>query len=244
MRKNLLTALAFAGLTAFASCSNGNVQNTQQEPKSEKTALEFVMEMGIGWNLGNNMDAHENGIANETCWHDQPATQELFNKVKASGFHTVRIPTTWMGHIGDAPEFKIEDAWLNREAELVEFAHKAGLKVIINIHHDGFGDQKDENLKKNHWLDIVGASKDSALNAQIEAKLYAVWNQIATKFKDCSSEWLIFETLNEIQDGNWGHGSNTTDNGAQYATLNHWNQVAVDAIRSAGGENLNIYFTS
>ncbi|MCQ2253314.1 MAG: glycoside hydrolase family 5 protein, partial [Bacteroidales bacterium] len=45
----------------------------------------------------------------------------------------------------------------------------------------------------------------------------------------------------EIQDGNWGNGSNTTDGGAQYATLNHWNQVAVDAIRSVGGENAERY---
>jgi len=242
MRKGFIFAASLAAMVAMSGCGQkaGNASQQQgEETKKEISALEFAAGMGIGWNLGNNMDAHVNGVANETCWHDQPATQAVFDRLKSEGMHSVRIPITWMGHIGEAPEYKIEDAWINRVAELVEMGHKAGLKVLINVHHDGFGDQKDPALKPNHWLNVVDASKDSVLNAQIEAKLSAVWRQIATRFKDASADWLIFETLNEIQDGNWGNGSNTTDGGAQYRTLNHWNQVAVDAIRSAGGENAN-----
>lgn len=242
MKKSFLLAASVAAMIGMAGCGSApKTDSNAQEQKVELSALDFAKRMGIGWNLGNNLDAHENGVANETCWHDQPATQATFDQVKNIGFHSVRIPTTWMGHIGEAPDYKIEEAWMNRVAEVVEMAHKAGLIVMLNIHHDGFGDQKDPALKPNHWLDVVSASKDSAFNANVEAKLYAVWQQIATKFKDASADWLVFETLNEIQDGNWGNGSNTTDGGTQYATLNHWNQVAVDAIRSAGGENANRY---
>ena len=43
--------------------------------------------------------------------------------------------------------------------------------------------------------------------------------------------------MNEIHDGGWGWGENRTDNGTQYNTLNEWNQVCVDAIRSVNAKN-------
>ena len=67
-----------------------------------------------------------------------------------------------------------------------------------------------------------------------------VWLQIAKHFANYG-EWLVFETLNEIQDGGWGNGNNRTDGGAQYRVLNEWNQVCVDAIRAAGGMNTTRY---
>ena len=47
--------------------------------------------------------------------------------------------------------------------------------------------------------------------------------------------------MNEIHDGGWGWGANRTDNGRQYAVLNEWNQVFVDAVRSTGGNNATRY---
>ncbi|MCQ2251396.1 MAG: glycoside hydrolase family 5 protein [Bacteroidales bacterium] len=243
MKKSFLFAASVAAMMAMAGCGSAPKADADSaaEQKTEASALEFARTMGIGWNLGNNMDAYLDGVANETCWHDQPATQATFDRIKSIGFHSVRIPITWMGHIGAAPDYKIDGVWMDRVAELVEMAQKAGLIALINIHHDGFGDQKNPELKKHHWLDVVAASKDSTVNANTEAKLAAVWGQIAARFKDTPADCLVFETLNEIQDGNWGNGSNTTDGGAQYATLNHWNQVAVDAIRAAGGQNAKRY---
>ena len=109
-------------------------------------AWQLAAKFGLGWNLGNHMDAHNNGVSAETAWGNPKATQETFNKVKAAGFNTVRIPVTWLGHIGDAPEYKIEEVWLNRVAELVGYAENAGLNAVINMHHDG-GDSK-------YWLNI------------------------------------------------------------------------------------------
>lgn len=233
--KSYLSIMAAAAIV-LSSCGNKQATTTEDATYADDP-MEYALSLGLGWNLGNSFDAHENGVSGETLWHDQPATQQTFDAVKAAGFSSVRIPVTWMGHIGEAPEYKVEDALLDRVAEVCGFAKNAGLKCMVNIHHDGFGAATDPEVRKNHWLLIEDASQDSVLNAAIEAKIAAVWTQIANRFKD-EDNWLMFETFNEIQDGKWGNGTNRTDGGAQYNTLNHWNQVALDAIRATGGKNL------
>ena len=184
--------------------------------------------MGMGWNLGNHFDAYNNGVAGETAWGNPLATQTTFHKIKAAGFNSVRIPVTWLGKVGGAPNYKISQAWLDRIAEVVGYAEKAGLVAIINIHHDG-ADSK-------YWLDIAGAAKDDAVHQRVLAQVTSMWTQIAEKFKD-KGEFLIFEAFNEIHDGKWGWGTNRTDGGKQYRCLNEWNQAFVDAVRSSGGCN-------
>lgn len=184
--------------------------------------------MGMGWNLGNHFDAYNNGIAGETAWGNPAATQETFNKVRAAGFKSVRIPVTWLGKVGGAPNYKVSEAWLNRIAEVVGYAENAGLVAIINIHHDG-ADSK-------YWLDIINAAKDDAVHQRILDQVGAMWTQIAEKFKD-KGEFLIFEGFNEIHDGKWGWGTNRTDGGKQYKCLNEWNQAFVNAVRATGGNN-------
>lgn len=201
--------------------------NVEQEAASKPVVTETGLP-GVGWNLGNQMDAHNNGVAGETAWGNPQATQATFDAVKKAGFTSVRIPVTWMGHVGKAPEYKIEEAWLNRVAELVGYAEKAGLKAIVNIHHDG-GDSK-------YWLDIVNAAKSESKNTEVKAQLKAMWTQIAEKFKN-TGDFLMFESMNEIQDGKWGWGANRTDGGKQYKVLNEWQQTFVDAVRAVGGKN-------
>lgn len=193
--------------------------------------------LALGWNLGNQMDAHNKGVANETCWGNPKVDKKIFDAVAAAGFSSVRIPVSWMGHFGGAPDYKIETAWLDRVAELVGYAEQAGLKVIVNIHHDGAPANKDRDGYDN-WLNIKKAATDQNFNAEVKATLSALWTQIANKFAD-KGDFLYFEAMNEIQDGGWGWGDNTKDGGKQYATLNEWMQVFVDAVRSAGGNNAN-----
>lgn len=199
---------------------------------SGETPIEICASLGLGWNLGNQLDAHNNGIAEETAWGNQPTTQALFDQLAATGFTSVRIPVTWLGHIGNAPDYTIDTEYLNRVAEVVGYAESAGLNAIINIHHDG--------ADSNYWLNIKDAAKDETLNTSIKEQITAVWTQIANKFKD-KGNFLVFESMNEIHDGGWGWGENLTDGGKQYAVLNEWNQVFVDAIRATGGNNTNRY---
>lgn len=193
-------------------------------------AWKMAERLGIGWNLGNQFDAHNNGVSGETIWGNPKATRQTFAKVKAAGFSTVRIPVTWMGHFGEAPEYKIEEAWIDRVAEVVGYAEEAGLNVIINMHHDG--------ADSNYWLDIKSAAANTTIQARILEQITALWTQIAVKFQDKGS-FLIFEAFNEIHDGGWGWGANRGDGGKQYKCLNEWNQAFVDAVRAAGGENEN-----
>ena len=205
-------------------------QKSAQAAPSGDITKDYAERLGIGWNLGNHFDAYNNGVSGETAWGNPKATQATMNKVKAAGFSTVRIPVTWLGHIGAAPDYKIDEKWLNRVAEVVGYAEAAGLNVIVNMHHDG-ADSKN-------WLDIKTAAKDPAVHQQILDQVGAMWGQIADKFKD-KGDFLIFEAFNEIHDGGWGWGENRNDGGKQYQCLNEWNQVFVDAVRASGGENAN-----
>ena len=193
----------------------------------DNAAVRRTAELGLGWNMGNQMDAISGGVADETCWGNPKATQATFDGVKKAGFSSVRIPVTWQGHIGEAPEYKIETAWINRVAEIIGYAERAGLNVIVNTHHD-------ENHGDSNWLDLRGAVNSSATNTQIKEEIAAVWTQIANKFKD-KGDFLMFESFNELIYGNeWSSSSNTE---RKCEIINEWNQVFVDAVRNTGGNN-------
>lgn len=202
--------------------------STKPASISGSTAREVAHSMGMGWNLGNQMDAFNNGVSSETAWGNKVATQQLFNVLKEQGFSTVRIPVTWLGHIGTAPEYKIDEAWLGRVVEIVGMVENAGLNAIVNIHHDG--------ADSNYWLDIKNCALNESKQESTVAEIKAVWSQIAEALKD-KGDFLMLEAFNEIHDGGWGWGSNRNDGGKQYACLNEWNQAFVDAVRSVGGNN-------
>lgn len=196
-------------------------------PGGENTATARAKVLGLGWNMGNHMDAISNGVSGETVWGNPKATQATFDGVKAAGFKSVRIPVTWMGHIGEAPDYIIEDAWMNRVAEIVGYAENAGLNVILNTHHD-------EDHGDNHWQHLKNAVDSDAANTQIKEEIAAVWTQIATKFKD-KGDFLMLESFNELIYGNqWSSSSNTQK---KCDVINEWNQVFVDAVRATGGNN-------
>ncbi len=182
--------------------------------------------MGPGWNMGNHMDAVSNGVSGETIWGNAKCTQATFDNVKKAGFKAVRICTTWTGHIGEAPAYRLEGKWLDRVAEIVGYAEKAGLVAIVNTHHD-----------ETYWLDISKAYNNNTQNEKVKDEIFCVWTQIARRFAD-KGEWLVFESFNEIQDGGWGWSAAFQANpDAQYKVLNEWNQVFVNAVRGAGGNN-------
>ena len=191
--------------------------------------------LGIGWNMGNQLDASSNGVADETCWGNPACTAQTMQGVRAAGFETVRIPVTWVGHIGEAPDYTLESAYLERVATVVGYAREAGLKAIINVMHDD-GINSDGTSQTGCWINIKEAAESDEANARMTAQIVAVWTQIAERFKDFDSN-LMFESFNEVQDGGWGYGANLTDDGRQYAVLNAWNQAVVNAIRATGGNN-------
>lgn len=237
--KNIFAMMAAAALV-FCSCGGNKTEAPAESEVTPLTALEFAQTLGMGWNLGNNLDAWDGatGIAVETVWKNGLATQEAFDAVAKAGFKSVRIPATWLGHFGPAPEYTITEERMNRVAEVVGYAHKAGLKVILNIHHDGHADTG--HADSYTWLKVQEAAKCDSTNAAVKEQLAAIWTQIANRFKE-EGDWLIFETMNEIHDGNWGNESVMENPQDQYRVLNEWNQTALDAIRATGGNNETRY---
>jgi endoglucanase len=176
--------------------------------------------MQVGWNLGNQLEASFSGEPDETAWGNPTITQELIDSVAAAGFKTIRVPVSYLNKIDDDNGYAIDEDWLNRVQEVVDYCYNAGLFVIINIHGDGY------NTVDKGWFLVNGEDQD-----YICEKYEAVWQQIAEKFKDYD-EHLIFESMNEEFD-------NTYDdpNPEYYANLNNYNQIFVDTVRATGGNN-------
>ena len=249
MRKLKLLTVFFAIVTGLlmTSCDTsggggGRGRNTgddsgistqgNPETMSGSTALQYFQKekINVGWNLGNTLDAVNSGTASETAWGNPAATQALFNGVKSLGYDIVRIPITWSGHIGPSPNYVLSQTRLQRVKTVVDYAQKAGLKVIINIHHD-------DSPSNGGWLLIGNAAVNTATKNEITARYGKLWTQVAEQFKNYG-EWLIFESMNEVQDGGWGWSDAFKANpGAQMNILNEWNQLFTDNVRKTGGNN-------
>ena len=201
-------------------------QDTPVATTTEVTPEIAFNTLSLGWNMGNHMDAISNGVASETVWGNPKCTQATMDGVKAAGFKSVRICTTWEGHIGPGPAYIIEEKWMSRVEEIVGYAEKAGLVAILNTHHD-----------ESYWQDISKCYNNTTQNEKVKDEIFCFWTQVANRFKE-KGEWLMFESFNEIQDGGWGYSSAFLNNpDVQYKVLNDWNQVFVDAVRSTGGNN-------
>jgi len=210
------------------------------ETMADKTAFQYFEDEGLtaGWNLGNTLDAFVNGKGSETGWGNPAINQDLMNGVKAAGYTIIRIPVTWMGHIGPAPDHTIAQARLERVAAVAEMAHNAGLKVIINLHHDGSTASLE---KEDGWLSVRKAYQSKDEYAKITHKYIRVWAQIARYFKNYG-DWLMFESMNEIHDGGWGWSEAFKANpNAQLKIVNEWNQYFTDVVRNTGGNNAQRY---
>src|SRR5699024_11652422 len=70
---------------------NVNQVHGQEQSKS----LQYVENMGTGWNLGNTFDGFdEGGDQGEESWGNPKVTKELIQTIKAKGFDSIRIPFT------------------------------------------------------------------------------------------------------------------------------------------------------
>ena len=97
----------------------------------EGEAFTFVKNMKVGWNLGNTLEAHNNGqisgdeLKTEEVWGNPVTTQKMIDEVKKAGFETIRIPITWRGHVTIAEDgsITVSEVWLNRVKEVVDYAY-------------------------------------------------------------------------------------------------------------------------
>lgn len=190
-------------------------------------AKDAVTNMGVGWNLGNTLDAHDASKTwttteqHETCW-GQPVTKpELMKMMKEAGFNTIRVPVTWYQEM-DA-NGKVNEAWMKRVKEVVDYVIDNGMYCILNVHHDT-GDGS------THWLHASSTNYDKN-----HAKFEGLWKQIAEEFKDYD-EHLLFEAYNEMLDDSntWNEPKNKTDG---YKAINDYANSFVTTVRNTGGNN-------
>lgn len=204
-----------------------------------KEAMEISQLMYTGWNVGNSLDALANqtstGLNTEIAWGNAKITKSMIDNVKNAGFRTLRIPVSWGQHTSNNGQyqFMIDDAWLKRVKEVVDYGIDNDMFVILNIHHDN-GDQ---------WNHPYFWPTNNTKNQSVKY-VTDIWSQLAECFKEYDQK-LIFETLNEprlIGDQNewWFY---PTDNPSQQkvveamGVINAMNQAAVDAIRNNGHAN-------
>jgi endoglucanase len=198
----------------------GVTQSASADVVPKLAGPQLVADMGAGWNLGNTLEANNNGIPSETAWGNPVVTQALINRVKAAGFKTIRIPVSYLGNIGAGPNYTVDSAWLTRIQEVVNYAYDQGLYVLINMHGDGY------KTVTGSWLIC-----DAADQTTIKDKYQKVWAQVATKFASYN-EHLIFESMNENFDGQYGNPTEPC-----YSNINAYNQLFVDTVRKTGGTN-------
>ena len=222
-------------MTIFIGLDLGDINAQALSGDTLKNAdTEAILEdMGLGWNLGNSLDATGgSGLDTETSWSNPKTTQALIDKVKSLGFNTVRVPVSWGKHVsGD--NYTIDSAWLARVKEVVDYCYKNDMYVILNIHHD---------TKSSESASGAGYYPRSSAYSSSEKFVTSVWSQMSEYFKDYDYH-LIFETLNEprlIGTGcewwfdKWNIPSEVKD---AIDCINKLNQKAVDTIRDTGSNN-------
>ncbi len=208
---------------------------------TDLTSIELAKLLGNGINLGNTMEAYgrkdlgtEAEVSSyETFWGQPITTQEIIDSMKAAGFDTLRVPVAWTNTMNfEEDDFTIRADHLDRVGEIIDYAIKADMYVVVNDHWDG------------GWWGMFGsateATRDRAMN------LYtSLWTQIAERYKDYSDK-LIFESANEElgnrlndKDSDFNADSGTLSEDECYALTNKINQTFVDIIRGTGGNNAN-----
>jgi len=246
----LFLAIGLAGCNPSVS-GGGNTQtggNTENDKEEEvifsssskftpgTTSLTQAANMGIGWNLGNTLDAgkegtkENKGLSTETSWSMPKTTENMIKAVHAAGFKTIRIPVSWHNHITDGTNYTIDPAWMNRVKTIVDWAIKDNMCVILNIHHD--------NMSISHMSDTYGfaLSDDADITAESKKYLEKVWTQIATTFASYDN-CLVFEVLNEPRDieGEWKGNEWWCGTKAVMDCITAYEKVCIEAIRGVPG---------
>ncbi len=168
--------------------------------------------MPPGWNLGNSFDAYA-----QRDQLGQPHAQSDPDQGGArGGVRHARIPVTWTDHLGAAPAYTIDSAWMAKVTRTAQWAVDEGMFVFVNTHHDADG----------QWITFPATASAAAA---VAAEVKAVWTQIATAFKSFDSH-LMLECFNEPHNVNGNDAATQTD-------LNMYLEACVNAIRGTGGAN-------
>ena len=183
----------------------------------------------MGWNLGNALESAggdwdydnyawtnvwEKDYAKwETAWGNPKTTKEMIHALKEHGFNAIRVPVRWVPY-ADIETMEIDESWIARVKEVVDWCMAEDMQVILNTHHE-------------LWLESYPIY---TMKETLNSKLRKLWTNIATAFADYDGR-LAFAGTNEVT-VNWA--APTAEN---YDVQNSYNQTFIDAVRATGGNN-------
>ena len=149
--------------------------------KSNKTAIQLVNDMGIGYNLGNtfnccNIVEVENSENEEIkLLGTSLPTKNLLKEIRKNGFKTIRFQILYNNYIYD--DGKIKPELIYKIKELINLITNLNMYLILSIKHTRqFWDSEGRN-SKDKYIDF--------------------WKQIANELINYD-EHLIFESMYEI----------------------------------------------
>ncbi len=211
-----LAGLLLAGWGTMTPANAATAGPAGQPPaaaRESSAAMRFVAAMQPGWGLGNSLDA----IPDETSWGNPLISQDLLLRVKSLGYHSIRIPVTWGGHEGAAPDYTVDPTFMARVKQVVDWALSDGFSVVLNVHHDS-------------WQWITNMPTDPT---GVTQRYEATWTQIANEFKDEPSK-LVLEADNEQS------FSGISDDQGE-TLLNELQTDFVHIVRGSGSQNATRY---
>ena len=222
LRSMFIAAVLVGTVVAGSFTAPFSVQAAKKDTTSfeDLNQSQIVEAMGPGWNLGNQLESVTDNVPEETNWGNPVITEKLIQSVKAAGFKSIRIPVSYFAKIDDDKDYTIDNKWLDRVQEVVNYCIKNDLYAVINIHGDGY------NTIDGGWLLCNGKNQ-----TEIKKKYKKVWKQIAERFKNYD-EHLLFESMNEEFDGSYSE-----PNKEYYQNINDYNQIFVDTVRKTGDNN-------
>ena len=225
-------------VAAYDGCTIEEIHvydNTEQNVTASvtgDTASVLATKMGLAWDLGNALESSDNqGNVNEKAWGNPKTTKKLIQAVKAAGFNTIRVPISYLNMIDESYDeegnvnYTVNDIYMARIQQVVNYAYDMGMYVVINIQNDG-----SPNVTGS-WIDI---SKTGEKFEEIEAKFALVWTDIANNFVGYDQR-LVFECANEL----YIPYNYYTSPDPAYTNINALNQAFVNAVRGVDAEGNN-----
>ena len=146
---------------------------------------------------------------------------------------TEEKPTTFFEPEDLGFSYTIDQKWLARVKEIVDWAYEEDMYVIINIHHDNIG-EKD-------FGSVLGYYPSEEHKAESIKYLTRIWEQVSETFNNDYDQHLIFEVMNEPRlKGHvheWGFSASCQECQDSMNVVNEFNQACLDTIRKSGGNN-------
>ena len=192
------------------------------------TPEDIINRMKRGINFGNGLNALVEGN-----WRP-PATETYFKEVANVGFKHVRLPLRFdnyttpfsevvyedgnLNYIGSPSQYTVESTWLDRVEQVVGWAQKYGLIIILDMASDNW-------FWESYDIDSPEYKTGNDRLAAID-RFKAIWLAVSNRFINHDYE-VLFELMNEP----YFHMSAT-----EVDTIN---LMLIDLVRGTGGNNVD-----